>query len=196
MVYVKLRGGSFGHVYKPFCVITNELIFATGPLTGTGAPGSGSIEVCFKSPLTGIWGEARAGGEWGSALKKAGYDFLVIEGKAKEAKYIMIHDGKVEIRPAKALKGKSSSQKEELLKMDDNCVMMKAVDWDNDGDMDLVLSGRKIGAKLCINEGSKTKARTTCLAKLSIWGRDSLLPDSSSELINTSGRIGISSPNR
>ncbi len=97
----------------------NKLIFATGPLTGTGAPGSGSIEVCFKSPLTGIWGEARAGGEWGSALKRAGYDFLVIEGKAKEAKYIVIHDSKVEIRPAKALKGKSSSQKEEFLIKDE-----------------------------------------------------------------------------
>jgi len=93
----------------------NKLIFATGPLTGTGAPGSGSIEVCFKSPLTGIWGEARAGGEWGTALKKAGYDFLVIEGKAEEAKYIVIHDSKVEIRPATILKGKSSSQKEGLL---------------------------------------------------------------------------------
>ena len=96
----------------------NKLIFATGPLTGTGAPGSGSIEVCFKSPLTGIWGEARAGGEWGSALKRAGYDFLVIEGKAKESKYIVIHDSIIEIRPAKALEGKSASQKEEILKKD------------------------------------------------------------------------------
>jgi aldehyde:ferredoxin oxidoreductase len=94
----------------------NKLIFATGPLTGTSAPGSGSIEVCFKSPLTGIWGEARAGGEWGGALKKAGYDFLVIEGKAREAKYIVIQDGKVEIRPAEILLGKSSSQKEDILR--------------------------------------------------------------------------------
>lgn len=94
----------------------NKLIFATGPLTGTSAPGSGSIEVCFKSPLTGIWGEARAGGEWGGALKKAGFDFLVIEGKAKEAKYIVIQDGTVEIRPAEILMGKSSSQKEEILR--------------------------------------------------------------------------------
>jgi len=94
----------------------NKILFATGPLTGTGAPGSGSTEVCFKSPLTGIWGEARCGGEWGGALKKAGYDFLVLEGKAKEPKYILIDDDKVEIRNAKKLKGKTTSQKDKLIK--------------------------------------------------------------------------------
>jgi len=94
----------------------NKLVFTTGPLTGTGASGSGSIEVCFKSPLTGIWGEARCGGEWGGTLKKAGYDFLVLEGKAKEPKYILIDDDKVEIRNAGKLKGKTTSQKDKLIK--------------------------------------------------------------------------------
>ncbi len=40
-------------------------IFTTGRLTGTMAPGSGFAEVCCKSPLTGIWSEAKCGGEWG-----------------------------------------------------------------------------------------------------------------------------------
>ena len=93
----------------------NKLVFATGPLTGTGAPGSGFSEVCFKSPLTGIWGESKCGGEWGIALKKAGYDFLVIEGKAKEPKYILISDDKVEIKKAEKLKGKTTSQKDSLI---------------------------------------------------------------------------------
>jgi len=93
----------------------NKLIFTTGPLTGTRAPGSGSIEVCFKSPLTGIWGEAKCGGEGGGTLRKAGYDFLVVEGKAKEPKYLVIDDGKVEIRPADKLKGKTTSQKDKLI---------------------------------------------------------------------------------
>ena len=56
----------------------NKIIFSTGPLTGTKAPGSGFHELCFKSPLTGIWGESKSGGEWGGTLIKAGYDFLVI----------------------------------------------------------------------------------------------------------------------
>ena len=94
----------------------NELIFVTGPLTGTNAPGSGSCEVCCKSPLTNGWAEAKCGGEWGSTLKKAGYDFLVVEGKAKSPSYILIDDGKVEIMSADKLRGKTSSEKEALLK--------------------------------------------------------------------------------
>ena len=94
----------------------NKLVFTTGPLTGTRAPGSGFAEVCCKSPLTGIWGESKCGGEWGGTLRKAGYDFLVIEGKAKEPKYIVIDDGKAEIRPADKLKGETTSQKDKLIK--------------------------------------------------------------------------------
>ena len=48
----------------------NKIVFATGPLTGTRALGSGSIFVCFKSPLTNVWVESRAGGDWGPTLKK------------------------------------------------------------------------------------------------------------------------------
>ena len=94
----------------------NKLVFTTGPLTGTGAPGSGFAEVCCKSPLTDVWAESRCGGEWGGTLKKAGYDFLVIEGEAREPKYIVIDNDKVEIRPAEKLKGKTTSQKDRLIK--------------------------------------------------------------------------------
>lgn len=94
----------------------NKLIFTTGPLTGTRSPRAGFAEVCFKSPLGDIWAEAKCGGEWGGALRKAGYDFLVIEGKAKEPKYILIDDGKVEVRPADKLKGETTSQKDKLIR--------------------------------------------------------------------------------
>ena len=94
----------------------NKLIFTTGPLTSTMAPGSGFAEVCCKSPLTDIWSESKCGGEWGGALKKAGYDFLVIEGKAKESNYLVIDDGKVEIKPAQKLRGKTTYQKDSLIK--------------------------------------------------------------------------------
>jgi len=96
--------------------LENKLVFTTGPLTGTRAPGAGFTAVCFKSPLTGVWGESKCGGEWGGTLRKAGYDFLVIEGKAKEPQYIVIDDGKVEIKPADKLKGKTTSQKGRLIK--------------------------------------------------------------------------------
>lgn len=107
----------------------NKILFATGPLTGTRAPGSGSVEVCFKSPLTGIWGEARCGGEWGGALRKAGYDFLLVEGKSKEPKYIFIDDDKVELKNAEKIKGKTTSQKDILIKEElmDNTVEIATI---------------------------------------------------------------------
>lgn len=96
----------------------NKFVFACGPLTGTRAPGSGSIDVCFKSPLTGIWAESRVGGEWGGALKRAGYDYLVIEGAAPKSVYLVVDDDRVELRPAAHLEGATSSRREALLKQE------------------------------------------------------------------------------
>ena len=94
----------------------NKILFTTGILTGTNAPGSGSIDLCFKSPLTGIWAESRSGSDWGLALKKAGYDVLIIEGRAKKPTYIVIEDDEIHIEPADELIGLSSYEKTSLLK--------------------------------------------------------------------------------
>ena len=61
----------------------NRIIIATGPLTGTLWPSSARVNVASKSPLTGIWGETNAGGHFSPKLKFAGYDALVIQGRAK-----------------------------------------------------------------------------------------------------------------
>lgn len=84
----------------------NKIIMATGPITGTLCPSGGSYELCFKSPLTGAWCQARSGGAFGPKLKYAGYDFLIIEGKASNPVYIWIHDNEVEILDASHLWGK------------------------------------------------------------------------------------------
>ena len=60
----------------------NRLIFGTGPLTGTMLP-SGRINITSKSPLTGIYGESDVGGRWGTELKKAGYDGVIVKGDRK-----------------------------------------------------------------------------------------------------------------
>ena len=60
----------------------NILVFATSPLTQNNIAGGGSVMLCFKSPLTGGWGESRCGGNFGPDLRKAGYDFVIIEGKS------------------------------------------------------------------------------------------------------------------
>mgnify|MGYP000229833100 CR=1 FL=1 len=94
----------------------NKLIFATGLLTDPRIPGGGSLEICFKSPLTNIWGESRIGGEFGINLKKAGYDYLIIEGIAKEPSFLIINDEKVEVKSACNLRGKTTSEKEFTIK--------------------------------------------------------------------------------
>jgi aldehyde:ferredoxin oxidoreductase len=81
----------------------NKILFATGPLTGSLCPSGGSYELCFKSPLTGVWCQARSGGSFGPKLKRAGFDHLLIEGKSDQPVYLWLRDGKVEVRGASHL---------------------------------------------------------------------------------------------
>ena len=80
----------------------NLLMFGVGPLTGTSFPGA-RVNVSAKSPHTGYLGDSNAGGFFGSELKYAGYDQIVIEGKANKPVYIRIVDDEVEIRDASHL---------------------------------------------------------------------------------------------
>ncbi len=83
----------------------NILVFATGPLTGTLAPSSGRFEVCTKSPATGLWLDANCGGFFGPELKFAGYDMLIVRGKAASPKMLVIDDGRLELKAAGDLWG-------------------------------------------------------------------------------------------
>lgn len=83
----------------------NVLIFMTGPLTGTKVPLSGRHEVAAKSPLTGVYGECDVGGRWGTELKKAGFDGVVITGKSARHTYLWINENGVEFRDARHLWG-------------------------------------------------------------------------------------------
>jgi len=94
----------------------NKIIFATGPLTSYRVPGGGSIEICFKSPLTNAWGEARCGGNFGPDMKKAGYDFLIIEDKAVAPVYLLIDDNKITFKDASPLSGKKVSEKIRMIR--------------------------------------------------------------------------------
>jgi aldehyde:ferredoxin oxidoreductase len=88
----------------------NRLIFALGTLTGMPLPGSGRSSVGAKSPLTGGYGESEAGGFVGAELKKAGFDALIIEGKAASPVYLWIQDGQAELRDAGHLWGMEVAQ--------------------------------------------------------------------------------------
>jgi len=84
----------------------NKLLFMTGPLAGTPIGGSSRFMASGKSPLTGIFGESYCGGNFAPALKKAGYDGIVVEGSADTPVALIIDDGRVHIEDAKNLWGK------------------------------------------------------------------------------------------
>ena len=94
----------------------NKLIFATGPVTGTLIPGNTRFIVMGKSPATGLWGEANCSGSFGRQLKKAGYDAVIVEGRAERPVYLWIKDGVTEIRDAGHLWGKLVGDTEDALK--------------------------------------------------------------------------------
>lgn len=83
----------------------NKLVFMNGPLTGTTAPSSCRFVVCTKSPLSGTWVDSSCGGFWGPELKFAGFDGIIVEGKAKKPIYLHINDGEVAIHDAGFLWG-------------------------------------------------------------------------------------------
>jgi aldehyde:ferredoxin oxidoreductase len=94
----------------------NMLIAATGPLTGHFMPASGKTHFGTKSPATGGYADSNMGGHFGPQLKYAGYDVLIITGKAAELSYLLINDDTVEIRPAAESHGQGSLTVEKNLK--------------------------------------------------------------------------------
>ncbi len=93
----------------------NKLVFATGPLTGTMASTSGRYTVITKGALTGAIACSNSGGKFGGELKNAGYDMLIIEGKADKPVYLHIENEKVEIRDAADIWGKTVWETEDIL---------------------------------------------------------------------------------
>ncbi len=94
----------------------NVLIFSTGPLTSTMASTSGRYAVVTKGPLTGAIACSNSGGKFGAELKFAGYDLLILEGKAKQPVYLHIVDEEVQILPADELWGQTVWHTEDWLK--------------------------------------------------------------------------------
>ncbi len=83
----------------------NVLVMSTGVITGAPFSGSGRNAVGGKSPLTGGFGEADAGGFWNAELKHAGFDEIVFKGKASEPVWLWINDGEAELRDGSSLWG-------------------------------------------------------------------------------------------
>jgi aldehyde:ferredoxin oxidoreductase len=93
----------------------NVLIFMTGPLTGTTSPSAARYSVVAKSPQTGIWGHANSGGGFGPALKRSGYDGIIIKGMSKKPVYLKIEAGVASLEDAGHLWGKIVPETEDAL---------------------------------------------------------------------------------
>ncbi len=94
----------------------NKLIFMTGPLTGTTSPSSGRFSVVAKSPLTDFWGQANSAGYWGQEFKRTGHDGIIFEGISPKPVYLLIENGKADLKDAGDLWGKNVSETTRLLK--------------------------------------------------------------------------------
>jgi len=94
----------------------NLLIFSTGLLGGTPAPGANRTIITTYSPQTLFMGYSMMGGFWAPELKYAGYDKVILRGKSSDLVYLWIHNDKVEIRDASHLAGKGAVETQELIR--------------------------------------------------------------------------------
>ncbi len=98
----------------------NKLIFSTGPLTGTNAPGSSRYIVHTKSPLTGLYLNSLAGGYFGPELRKSGYDSIIIEGKSEYPVYLSITENEIKLVDARPYWGMTTGDTQEFIKSTTN----------------------------------------------------------------------------
>ncbi len=93
----------------------NLFVVMTSPMTGTGAPSSSRYDISAKSPQTGAIGHSNSGGHFGLHLKRAGWDGIVVRGKANKPVYIDINEDDVQIKSADHLWGKNTEETQEQL---------------------------------------------------------------------------------
>jgi len=94
----------------------NIFAVVTGPFVGTPIPGATRFQVMAKSPLTGTWGDANAGGDFALHFKHAGGDAVFFSGISEKPVYLFIDEGKAELRDASHLWGKDTFETEDILK--------------------------------------------------------------------------------
>jgi aldehyde:ferredoxin oxidoreductase len=94
----------------------NLILFMTGPLSGTSVQTSGRWCVVTKSPLTGIYLDSQIGGKFGHRLKRSGFDFIMVRGKAETPCYLEVSSDRVTLHSASDLWGKGTYKTEEILK--------------------------------------------------------------------------------
>jgi aldehyde:ferredoxin oxidoreductase len=107
----------------------NLLIFGVGCLVGTMAPAACRVSIDTKNTYTGGKGSTNFGGHFGPELKYAGFDHVIITGKAEKPVYLWIHDGEAQIRDASGIWGKTTYETEDLLRreLDDDRIEIACI---------------------------------------------------------------------
>jgi len=96
----------------------NIIVIAPGPLSGLYLPSAGKTSICSISPTTGIYGDSNIGGMFGVELRQAGFDAMVINGKAPELSYLWIDDDDIQLKSAEKYAGMGSIETEHQLRED------------------------------------------------------------------------------
>jgi aldehyde:ferredoxin oxidoreductase len=120
----------------------NVLIFMAGMLTGTFSASASRYSVVAKSPLTGYWGQSNSGGFFGPAMKWSGFDGVIFEGISPEPVYLLMLDGKAELRDASHLWGTTVPE----------CTYQILVEVDRPVTTACIGPGREPGALCCDHE--------------------------------------------
>lgn len=128
----------------------NVLLYGAGLLTGTLAPSSSRSNVTAKSPESYVLGDGNLGGFWGSEMRHAGFDHLIVLGRAAKPSYIWLEDGRIEVRDAKDYWGLDSNAVQDAIKKDLGQCEMATIG----------VSGEKLVRFACVRSGLKRSART------------------------------------
>lgn len=164
----------------------NRLVFATGPCAGLQGLAGSRWVVSGKSPAATpeSFGHGNLGGSWGATLKLAGFDGVVVQGKAERPVYLLVQDGNIEIRDASGLWGKGAVQVREILKGElgdsvkvvavgpagDNMAVQANLLADDDssgsGDLGAVLGSKRLKAIAVAGTGTVRPAQPERLQKL------------------------------
>ena len=142
----------------------NAALVSAGPLVGTLASASSRTHVAAKSPLTGFVGSANVGGFFGPEMRLAGFDNLVIKGKAEKPVYLFLNNGKIEIRDAAHIWGKDTCLTQTMIQEELNDMDVKS--------LCIGVSGEKLVRYACVRTSVKNAAGRTGMG--AVWGSKNL----------------------
>ncbi|HEM61015.1 MAG TPA: aldehyde:ferredoxin oxidoreductase [Chloroflexi bacterium] len=142
----------------------NCVAVAVGAFAGTVVPCGGKHAMAAKSPLTGFIGDSLSGSYWSNALRRAGYDGLVITGRAAEPTYLLLDDRYVLFRDAKELWGRGGFETEEAIRQEigDSSVRVASIG----------VAGENLVRYACVSNDRGRQAGRTGLG--AVWGSKNL----------------------